>query len=98
MTIDMNIEKGPLIGPRAHERDPKLIPEGVRCKDGTPLYYLFLEDPNKVNLTATEVQNAKKRLSSIIAIDKEGKIFSCKDKTREEARSILLGIESSQVN
>lgn len=85
------------IGPRAHEREPRLTPEGVQLADSSPLYYVLLENPNTINLSTSETQAARSRLSRIIEINRE-KVLSCQGKTRDEAKAILKSIEFSQSN
>ena len=89
------MEKESLIGPQAHERESKLTPEKVQLADGSPLYHVLLENPDAINLSAAEAQAAKRRLSEIISLDRDG-VLSCQSKTREEAKSILESIESSR--
>ena len=90
----METKEKPLIGPRAHERERELKPEDVRLESGQPLYYVFLENPNPDDgvLDQDDVQAAKSRLNSIIAIDKSG-VLNLHGKTVEEARSELEAIE-----
>ena len=88
--------ENPIIGPRAHEREKKLTPDQVRLANGVPLYYAFLDNPNAINLSPTEVQSAKSRLSKIIAADINGTL-SCNGKSLEEARNILESIEATQL-
>ncbi len=85
------------LNPISHHEanDPKLIPEDVRVAGGIPLYYLFLANPNPVNISSQESQEARSRLASLIAIDRE-KVLSCQGKTREQAQAILTSIEASQ--
>ena len=93
MILDAN--EGPLLGPQADERGPKLTIEDVRLANGSPLYHALLDNPDTPTLSTSEAQKAKSRLSIIASID-QGRVFSCHGKTLPEAKAILETIESSQ--
>ena len=96
MAIGMNTNEAPLVGPHNEQHRSKLIPEDVRLTGSVPIYYLFLENPDPVNISSKkEAQAAKSRLAGIIEIDRE-KVLSCQGKTREQALAILTSIEASQ--
>jgi len=59
-----------------------------------PLYHVFLENPDVITLSANEAQNAKSRLARVISIDNES-VLSCQGKSLEEAKVILVSIETS---
>ncbi|OGN04780.1 MAG: hypothetical protein A2831_01930 [Candidatus Yanofskybacteria bacterium RIFCSPHIGHO2_01_FULL_44_17] len=92
----MNTKEKPLVGPRAGEHVSRLEAEDVRLDDGRPLYYALLNNPNPDGgvLDKDEVQAAKSRLASIIAIDRQ-KVIDLQGKNLQEAASVLKELERS---
>ena len=50
-----------LVGPRSDERESETLPEEV-ANNGEPLWMAFLSDPEAINLSKEDVEDAKNAL------------------------------------
>ncbi|HEY4506804.1 MAG TPA: hypothetical protein VJH71_01400 [Candidatus Paceibacterota bacterium] len=96
-TIEKITKKDPSLGEvlrSPEEHVGRLEAEDVRLVDDRPLYYALLPNPSPESgvLDRIEVQAARSRLATIIAIDKNS-VLALHGKSIEEARASLEKIE-----